>query len=350
MTINISGAPPNSLVAIPPPDYYDNYSGPHNPACFLTMDSPEDWGGQSFTTTFKYNLEHVDLWLKKGPGADVMNVDVELYAVDGSGHPTGSPLNFGIIPDADVSEDWGWVSCTLGNGKLTYYLLSAATKYCIVVRGANLLGNPLYWGCGGDGSDYPNGDQEWSTNAGDIWSTDTTKDQLFRCFAPDFLDNYSGSILPLIAMKLDSANEWAGQSFTAMKSYTLGRIDIWCEKGPGADVGDIIVALYNVDENEHPDIVGGVLATGTIHNADIPETPPTWIQCDLSPYDISVDTKYAIVVHGYSLSSTNKIYLYYDNYLGGDDYADGDLEWSTNGGGAWSTTTTSDFLFRCYRA
>ena len=350
--INISGAPPNSMIVTPPPGYYDNYSGPANPACFLTLDNPNDWAGQSFTTTFKYNLEHVDLWIKKGPGANVGNVDVELYAVDENGHPiTKIPLAIlacGVIADADISEDYSWVSCVLDDLKLTYYLLSAATKYCIVVSGVGLnVDNPLIWACGGDGSDYPYGDQEWSINGGDTWSTDSTRDQLFRCFAPDFLDNYSGTEIPFTSLSINSAAKWAGQSFTAMKSYTLNRIDLHLDKGPGDNVGDIIVGLYNVDGEGHPDIVGGALATGIIPNVDVPEIP-AWVRCDLSAYNVSVDTKYCVVVHGYSLNSSNVLFWSYDDYVSSSDYAGGDMEWSTDSGGAWVTTTTFDMLFRCY--
>jgi len=350
MTINISGGPPNSLIATPPPPYHDNYSGPHNPACLLTMDAPQDWAGQSFTTTFKYNLKSVDLWLKKGPGANVANVDVELYAVDGSGHPTGAPLNFGIIPNADVPESWAWVNCVLGNGKLTYYLLDAAVKYCHVVHGANLLGNPLMWGCGGDGSDYPNGDQEWSIDGGSIWTKDTTKDQLFRNFAPAFLDNYSGSVVPFGSLKVDNANDWAGQIFTAMKSYTMNRIDMWFIKDVGDFVGNILFQLYGVSGG-HPDIGGGILAEGIMLDADVPEAPNyAWNPCSMDEYNLVVDSQYAIVVHGFSLNSGNLLRMSYDNHLGSSDYPGGTMEWSTTGGGSWSTDINNDLLFRVYPA
>lgn len=346
--INISGAPPNSLIIPPPPPYHDNYSGPHNPACLLTMDNSAKWAGQSFTTTFKYNLKSVDLWLKKGPEANVANVDVELYAVDGIGHPTGPPLNYGIIPNADVAESWAWVSCILGNGKLTYYLLDAATKYCHVVHGVNLLGNPLMWGCGGDGSDYPNGDQEWSTSSGTIWTKDTTKDQLFRNFAPAYLDNYCGSTIPLISLKVDSANDWAGQIFTAMKSYTMNKIECRFKKDIGDFVGNIICQLYGVSGG-HPDIGGGVLAQGVIPDVDVPTTE-TWNPFSMDDYNLVVDSQYAIVVHGFSLNSSNLIRMSFDNYQGGSDYPGGTMEWSTNAGGSWSTDSNNDLLFRVYPA
>ena len=347
--ISISGAPPNSLSAGPPaPPYYDNYSGPANPVCFLTLDDEDDWGGQSFTTNQAYNLGVVELWIKKNPGDDVGNVEVVIYPVDGEGHPAGQPLGSGRILNADVSEEYSWVSCTLDYLKITVPLLRPATKYCIVVHGPSLsVLNAVLWACGGDGSGLPNGDQEWSDGAlNGPWYTDTTRDQLFRCYKTEFLDNYSGTAHAFLAQLINHPSKWAGQSFTAMKSYSLSRIDIWIQKGAGDFVGDIIVALYPVDENGHPDIVAGPLATGIIPDADI-STTVQFVRCDLA-CNISVGVKYCIVVHGNSLSAGNVIYWGYDDYSSNSDYEGGDREWSLDSGGSWITYTDSDFVFRCY--
>jgi len=346
--IHISGAPPNRLAGgPPPPPYYDNYSGPANPACFLTLDAVNDWGGQSFTTTQKYNLAIVELWIKKGPGANVGDVDVELYAVEGNGHPTGSLLNSGVIPNADISEDYAWVSCNLNNWKLTYHLLSAATKYCVVVHGLGFtVVHLLKWACGGDGSDYPNGDQEWSTDGGVIWSTDNARDQLFRCYPPPFFDNYSGSMLEGGQQMINSAVFWAGQSFTAMKSYTLERIDTYFHKDVGMEVGDIVTELYHVDGEGKP--TGGALTAGTIHNEDVPEGTGEFLRCGVSPYDISVDTKYANVIRGPSLGPSNVIRVRWDYYLSQSDFEGGEMMVSGNAGATWVIYDTKDFLFRCY--
>lgn len=341
--INISGAP--LTIELPAPEYYDNYSGPANPACFLTLDDVSKWAGQSFTTTTRYNLEHVDLWLKKSPGSDVGTVQVELCPVDGEGHPLPR-INWGLIPDADISEDYSWVSLAF-DWKITSPLLDAATKYCIVVHGLNVdVDNAVMWACGGDGSGYPGGDQEWSINGGGDWTTDTTRDQLFRCFATPFLDNYSGTVMPFVAHLLDSPLIWAGQSFTAMKSYRLDRIDVWIEKR--GFVGTLDVKLFAVDVNGHP--TGLILARGYIQDADI-GTSGSFVRCDLvDRHDIVVDTKYCSVVHGSGLGGANKIYIASDDYVNDSDYAGGDLEWSTNGGGTWITTDDRDLLFRCYPA
>jgi len=346
--ISISGPGPNSLLVGPPSLLKDNYSGPANPACFLTLDSSNDWAGQSFTTSQKYNLEHVDLWIKKGPGANVGNVIVKLYAVDGSGHPTGSSLNYGIIPDADVAEDYSWVSCYLNDRKRTYHLVSADTKYCIVVHGDSLnVDNPLIWACGGDGSDYPDGDREWSIDGGDSWTTDDTRDQLFRCYHPPFYDNYSGSLLPDSGISTcNSANDWCGNSFTAMKSYTLNRIDVWFHKDIGMDVGDIIVELYLVDGSGEP--TGGVLTSGIIHNTDVPEGSSEWLRCDVTPYDIVIDTKYAFIIRGLWLGPSDVIRVPWDYYDYASDFEGGDMLWSMTGGASWFIYTDKDKLFRCY--
>lgn len=163
-------------------------------------------------------------------------------------------------------------------------------------------------------------------------------------------DNYQGILPPVGTLKHDNANDWGGQSFTTTGGYSLERIDIRCAKGTGHDVGVIDVELYDDDGSGHPDVVGGILAFGTILNVNIPEIgSPDWVVCTLdTPYEVAPTTKYCIVVHGDSLSSSKKIYWDYDNVGGMSAYAGGDVEWSTNGGGSWSTTTTFDMLFMCY--
>lgn len=340
--INISD-PPLSV----PPAYYDNYSGPANPACFLTLDAANDWGGQSFTTSLRYNLASVELWIKKVGVGYVGKIDVELYAVDGNGHPTGSKLNSGFVLPADISEEYSWILCALTDMRKTAHRLEPATKYCIVVHGTDLIvSKPLIWACGGDGSDYPGGDQEWSINGGVDWSTDTTKDQLFRCYPTPWLDNYCGYALGGGLSKLNGPNVWAGQSFTAMKSYSLDRIDLYICKEAGTFVGDILVQLFHVDGEGKP--TGPVLTSGVIPDANIPEGVWDWIRCDLSAYDVFLDTKYAIVVKGPSTNPSNYLQWLWDNYAGASDFEGGDSLWTINGGSSWTVFANRDYLFRCY--
>jgi hypothetical protein len=164
-------------------------------------------------------------------------------------------------------------------------------------------------------------------------------------------DYFDGDVSEGTAI-LNAANDWAGQSFTTSIAYTISRIDVWCAKGVGDDVGNIVVALYETDGSGHP--TGSVLASGTIANADIPEAGAyAWVTCTLdSSANLDTTTKYCIVVHGPSCNASNVFYWRYDDngVAGGSSFAGGDLEWSTTGGvaGGWSTDTTADALFRCY--
>lgn len=344
--INISGAPPNSIIIPPPLPYKDNYSGPGNPACYLTLNNVDDWAGQSFTASQKYNFARVDLWIKKGSGSVVGDVLVELYGVDGNGHPDGPMLNSGVIPNADISEDYAWVTCYLNAMRLTPYIVSSATKYCLVVHGAGFTEvHILYWQCGGDGSGYPNGDQEWSINGGATWSTDNTRDQLFRNYKPPYIDNYSGRTLGGGSMPLNSQNDWAGNSFTAQKSYTLKRLEMYFHKDVGHNVGNLKIGLFNLDAFQHPNIA---LVEGTIPDADVPEGVPAWIGSDVSDYDIIADARYAVVIRGPTLNPSNLIRVMWDWWLGDSDFALGDYEWTITGGFSWTTSTNKDWLFRCF--
>ena len=147
----------------------------------------------------------------------------------------------------------------------------------------------------------------------------------------------------------DAANDWGGQSFTTNVAFSITRVDVYISKGAGDNVGNIVVGIYATDDDGHP--TGAALATGTIADADIP-TVSDWVTCDFgSAANLSDTTKYCIVIHGPSCDGANICYWNYDDDgVGASAFADGDVEWSTTGGGAgsWATTTAFDCLFRCY--
>jgi hypothetical protein len=162
-------------------------------------------------------------------------------------------------------------------------------------------------------------------------------------------DNYDGTATPYIALTIDAANDWGGQTFTASADYDATRVDIWAAKGIGDTVGTVTVAIYAVDGSSHP--TGSALASGTFTDTDIDDTTNyKWVQCDMSsPVSLSQGTEYAVVVHGASLSAANVlIWSFDDDGAGGSDYANGDQLWSTDGGSSWLAVTTQDQLFRVY--
>ena len=166
-------------------------------------------------------------------------------------------------------------------------------------------------------------------------------------------DNFTGTGA-LGSTLLNDADDWGGQSFTTSVAYNLSRIDLHLARGVNGsthEVGTIIVGLYAVEASGHP--AGSSLASGTIASDSIPATgSAAFVTCILSSaYILSNNTKYCIVVHGTSLDATHKLYWSTDDDgAGASDFAGGDLEWSTTGGvpGGWATTTTTDFLFKCW--
>jgi len=208
----------------------DNYPGTAEPYFALVINAANDWGGQSFTTSSSYTLESIEIYCKKGSGDNVGTIDVELYTVDGSGHPD-TKVAQGTIADGSISDSaYGWISCTLG----TPYVVSTTTKYCIVVHGTSLsASNVLYWSFDDDGfgsSAFAGGDQEWSTDGGSSWLTETTQDQLFKCYdTVDYVDiaatgggTGGGSAALTLESFVDIAGTGGGTGGGSADLYMLG--------------------------------------------------------------------------------------------------------------------------------
>jgi hypothetical protein len=162
-------------------------------------------------------------------------------------------------------------------------------------------------------------------------------------------DNYSGTAEPYSALTLNDSDDWAGQSFTTTVGYSITRIDTYCRKDNGDNVGTLTFAIYSVDGSGHPNTL---LATGSVDDADVPDADAgyAWVSCTLaSSYNLSSTTKYCVVFHGASLSGSNVLRCSRDDDgAGSSDFAGGDRENSVDGGSSWSTDTTDDLLFRCY--
>jgi hypothetical protein len=334
--ISISGAPPNSLAGgLPPPPYYDNYSGPANPACFLTLDSPNDWAGQSFTTSKACNLKRVELWIKKGPGSNIGNVDVEIYGT-AFDHPQVPILNSGIIANADVSEEYSWVPCYLDG----FYLHSTDTKYCIVVHGASLdVDNTLIWACGGDGSGLPNGDQEWSIDGGTVWSTDTTRDQLFRCY-PIFLQEKYNDEGQGNDQHGSYVNFECAQTFTPQKDFAISGVRLYLKRL--GEIGDVTVGIYKTS-GLLP--FGEAKVSAVVDGSGWDDGGYDWIEWKFdTPYALSKDELYAIWLSGAGYDAVNCPLWRLDKT--DPAYVDGNIVFDTGAG--WWSKIDWDFLFETW--
>jgi len=149
-----------------------------------TGDSARTWvystyyRGQTFTPSGSYKITSVKLRLYRYGSPGTLNVNV--YATDGSGHPTGSALCSGTT-DGDTlptGSPYEWRYITLGAG----YQLTASTKYVIVASLANEglgWGHRVYWRYTSP-SGYAGGNLIHSSDSGSSWDDWATYDAMFE--------------------------------------------------------------------------------------------------------------------------------------------------------------------------
>jgi hypothetical protein len=100
-------------------------------------------GGQTFNASHTdWSLTDIDVCLSTGHDPEsVGTIYVKLYAVDGSGHPTGSALSTGSKAATAINQQDGNGLTTWTNFVMSHYTLTAGTTYVLVVS-ADLVGTP----------------------------------------------------------------------------------------------------------------------------------------------------------------------------------------------------------------
>ncbi len=135
---------------------------------------------------------------------------------------------------------------------------------------------------------------------------------------------------------------WRYQIFSPQIAHNCTGVVLWLSKL--GTPGTLTVSLRAVASNKP---TGGDLAVGTINGNDLPLIDdPSWEPIQFgTPYAVTVDTEYAIVVRALTggPGETNLIRLAQDSNDGA--YARGVSGYSTNGGGAWTVRINDDNLF-----
>lgn len=145
----------------------------------LSLNNANDWAGMQWTTESAYAIESVTLKLGKGSGDNVGNVTVEVFAVDGSGHPTGDALATIVLADGDIPESpVQHISCVFE----TPAVLADATKYVYTIKASGAdASNVLYVTY--DDAGYGGGMLITSDDGGSSWDDNPTFDMLFRIYS-----------------------------------------------------------------------------------------------------------------------------------------------------------------------
>jgi len=242
----------------------------------------------------------------------------------------------GIIANTDVAEDYIWVSCTLDD----FYLVSTETKFCIVVHGDSLdVSNVLFWGCGGDGSGLPNGDQEWSINSGGNWSTDETKDQLFRCY-PIFLKEKYNDEGQGESSHGSYVNFELAQTFTPQKDFKICGVRLYVTRS--GTIGDVTVGIYGTSLS-HP--FGEAKVSAIVDGSGWNQGGYDWIEWKYdTPYPLSKDELYAIWLSGTGYDVVNCPVWRLDP--NDPTYAGGNFEMDQGAG--WIAKLDWDLLFETW--
>jgi len=151
-------------------EYYDSGNDANTTLMGLT------WAAQTFTTTSTFTFEEARLMLYRegAPG----NVEVELKAVDGSGHPTGSALSTGTLNgNALTTETTGaWYAVDM-----TSYDLEYNTQYALVAHcDYGYSNNTVRWHYDSGGATYAGGEKLVSANSGITWAAGAGEDYMFE--------------------------------------------------------------------------------------------------------------------------------------------------------------------------
>jgi len=139
---------------------------------------------------------------------------------------------------------------------------------------------------------------------------------------------------------INDAAKWMAQTFTPATAHkiTSVKLKLYRVGSPGT----ITVSIKATDENGHP--TGADLCSGTTDGDTLTDSSPgEWREITLGAgYDLSADTKYAIVVRAANANTDNRFYWRL-NTTG--SYAGGNTEYSSNSGSSWTTYADYDYMF-----
>ena len=136
---------------------------------------------------------------------------------------------------------------------------------------------------------------------------------------------------------------WKAQTFTAESdhSVTSVKLKLYRTGSPGT----IIVSINATDGSGHP--TGTGLTSGTTDGDTLTtDTAGEWREIALTSYDLSKDTKYAIVVRALGGDMSNRVWWRLDQST--PTYDGGNLEHSADSGTSWTAHNDKDFMFEVW--
>jgi len=142
---------------------------------------------------------------------------------------------------------------------------------------------------------------------------------------------------------IDSANDWACQTFRATSSSSRPYVAMKAYRA--GTPGTITFEIYEVDGADKP--TGAARATGTVDGDLLDTENPEFIIAAMSAYSLSMSTNYALVMRCPGADAANKVFV---RYIAAGGYAQGQFGYSADGGTSWTMDAAKDFLFGAYYA
>jgi len=133
------------------------------------------WWGQTFTPLVAHTINRVDLKLRKR-GTPTGTCYIEIYATDGNGHPTGSPLtSVEFAPNVLLTDTLTWHSFTLPD----YELLEGVKYVPILHKPGGNVSHCVAWALDTTTATYPRGNAELTQTGGSPWTSYPNYDFMF---------------------------------------------------------------------------------------------------------------------------------------------------------------------------
>lgn len=136
---------------------------------------------------------------------------------------------------------------------------------------------------------------------------------------------------------------WRGQTFTTTSAHTINYIELLLARRYSNSIpGTIYVEIRKATAGDIP--AGDILTSGETDGNTLtyaianPGVNKEWRKIDLTEYNLEADTKYVITLYLIGGDSTHAAGIWGKSSPFGNDYPDGKLIYSINGGVNWSTS------------
>jgi hypothetical protein len=193
----------------------------------------------------------------------------------------------------------------------------------------------------------------WTATASEITITalDVLTDENVRCtitatynpaIAQPYLLDYN--MVDNVNTKGISSIYWKAQTFTVGNyDENITAIRLRMHRPVGSVPLIVTVSLRATAEGS---VTGANLANGTIAGSSFTtDSNGVWYTIPITPYVLSANTQYAIVVNAATTTYDNRVSWRYDST---GSYEGGQMWESSDSGATWANTTAADFLFQLY--